>query len=89
MTVKKKNSGKGPEKETPKTPEPREQEEPAISLNDLGSALNLINVAIKRGAYEPNELTQVGSIYGKLETFIQWQAARQSEATPETEESKE
>ena len=50
---------------------------PGLELQDLGMMLNLLNTAIKRGAFEPNELTTVGNTYTKLEAFLQYQAQLQ------------
>lgn len=53
---------------------------PGLDLQDLALALSLLNAAIKRGAYEPNELAVVGSTYGKLDAFLQYQARLQAAA---------
>lgn len=59
---------------------------PTLDLRDLAVVLNLLNAAIKRGAYEPKELSDVGLTYNKLEAFLQYQAKRQA-ATQEAEET--
>lgn len=51
-----------------------DKDDPSIDLQDLALALNLINVAIKRGAYEPNELATVGQTHTKLDEFLKHQA---------------
>lgn len=59
---------------TEQAPNVEGAEAPSVSLQDLAMVLNVLNVAIKRGAYEPNELATVGQVYGKLEAFLQAQA---------------
>jgi hypothetical protein len=51
---------------------------PSLDLKDLGVMLNLINITVKRGAFEPNELAMVGNLFNKLERFIQYQAQMQA-----------
>jgi len=51
---------------------------PTLDLQDLAKVLNLLNIAIKRGAYEPNELANVGTTYSKLEAFLKYQAQVQA-----------
>lgn len=53
---------------------------PSLDLNDLALALNLVNVAIKRGAYERSELRNVLDVTDKLEAFLQFQAKTQAAA---------
>jgi hypothetical protein len=65
-------------------PEAEAPQIPTLDLRDLAVVLNLLNAAIKRGAYEPSELTSVGATYGKLEAFLKYQAQRQA-AAGETE----
>merc|ERR1712216_1055087 len=44
-----------------------------ITLNDLGSIKNIINVASRRGAFGAEEFIDIGTVYGKLEKFLQVQ----------------
>jgi hypothetical protein len=53
---------------------------PGLDLNDLALALNLVNVAIKRGAYERSELRNVLDVTDKLDVFLQYQANAQKAA---------
>ena len=47
-----------------KTPEPVEPKTyPPITLNGLNNMKKLVEIAIKRGAYLPNEIKLVGTIY--------------------------
>ena len=57
-----------------------QQTSPMISLQDLATTLGLLNIAIKRGAYEPTELETVGQTFNKLQTFLQSQAEAQAQA---------
>lgn len=52
---------------------PAAVQEPAsaeLTVNDLNGIREIINVAIQRGAFKPNELVTVGTAYNKLETFL-------------------
>jgi len=53
---------------------------PSLDLNDLALALQLMNVAIKRGTYERAELRGVLDVTDKLEAFLQFQAQAQAAA---------
>ncbi len=53
---------------------------PSLDLKDLGLVLNLINVSIKRGTFEPQELRSVLDVYDKLESFLKFQAQMQAAA---------
>jgi len=46
---------------------------PGLDLNDLAQMLNLVDLAIDRGAYKRNELSDVISAATKLETFLDFQ----------------
>jgi hypothetical protein len=41
-----------------------------LTVADLASIQNIIEVASNRGAFRANELTQVGAIYDKLSAFL-------------------
>ena len=60
---------------------------PSLDLNDLALALNLVNVAIKRGAYERAELRNVLDVTDKLDVFLQYQANAQKAAQAEKGEA--
>lgn len=53
---------------------------PGVALEDLSMANQLIHIAIKRGAYEPNELAQVAATYDKINKFLEYQAQMQAAA---------
>ena len=50
-----------------------------LTLNDLAALKSIIDVASNRGAFKPNEMVAVGSVYTKLEKFLDI-AAKQSQA---------
>jgi len=50
---------------------------PELTVNDLASIKQVIDVASQRGAFKPNEMVAVGTIYSKLETFLAAVAAQQ------------
>ena len=47
-----------------------EEEKKNISLNDLASLRNIINVASRRGAFAAEEFEDVGKVYTKLDMFL-------------------
>lgn len=60
----------------------------SISLTDLQLLLNIVDLASKRGAFQGNELSQVGAIFDKLNSFLSYvaeQQAAQAEAQAEAE----
>ena len=52
----------------------KEEEVEQISLNDLASLRNIVNVASRRGAFAAEEFTDVGKVYTKLDLFLKQQA---------------
>jgi hypothetical protein len=57
-----------------------EQRAPSLELNDLAVTLQLIELAIQRGAYQPRELTAVGETYARMEAFLTQQSNLQAAA---------
>lgn len=55
-----------------------------LTVQDLASIRQIIDVASQRGAFKPNEMVVVGTVYTKLEAFLAvvqaQQAASQQEA---------
>jgi hypothetical protein len=51
---------------------------PGIDLQDIANVLNLVTVAIKRGAYERNELRNVLDTTDKVENFLNYQSQVQA-----------
>ena len=50
---------------------------PELTVNDLTSIKQIIDVASQRGSFKPNEMVAVGTIYNKLEAFLSAVAAQQ------------
>lgn len=55
------------------------QQMPQLTLNDMAALANIINVASKRGAFNANELSSVGSVYDKLNAFVTAAQAAQTQ----------
>lgn len=51
-----------------------------LTVNDLNALKQIIDVASSRGAFKPNEMTTIGTVYTKLETFLSAVAAQQQAA---------
>jgi hypothetical protein len=54
-----------------------QQQQPGITLNDIGGAVQAIDVAVSRGAFRAAEAASVGMLYNKLVEFLK---ANQQEA---------
>ena len=54
-----------------------------ITISDLDTIKNIINLAATRGAFRGEELSMVGTMYDKLTTFLEAviQQAKAQEAT--------
>ena len=50
---------------------------PELTVNDLTAIKQVIDVASQRGAFKPNEMVSVGTIYSKLELFLNAVQAQQ------------
>ena len=64
----------------------------SISLVDLQSLLQIVDLASQRGAFRGAEMTQVGAIFDKLNAFLSYVAAQQeanAEANAEEGDSEE
>jgi len=51
---------------------------PELTIQDLNAMKAIIDVASERGAFKPNEMMSVGTIYNKLETFLKAVAEQQA-----------
>ena len=51
-----------------------EDEKKSISLNDLASLRNIVNVASRRGAFGAEEFEDVGKVFTKLDNFLKEQS---------------
>lgn len=59
---------------------------PDLTVQDLASLRQIIDVASTRGAFKANELATVGLSYNKLDQFLNHVAAQQEAAATETKE---
>jgi len=60
----------------------------SIGLQDLQLLAQIVDLATQRGAFRGNELTQVGSVFDKLTSFLNHVAAeQQAKAEAEGEEA--
>jgi hypothetical protein len=50
--------------------QPAPTEQVTLTLEDLNSVLQIIDVATQRGAFRPKEFTAVGTIYEKISNFL-------------------
>lgn len=51
-----------------------------LTVNDLNALKQIVDVASSRGAFKPNEMTTIGTVYTKLENFLNAVAAQQQAA---------
>ena len=58
---------------------------PNLALNDLAAAIRIIDVCSKRGAFEGNELTQVGTLRERLVAFLEANAPKKPEGETDSE----
>jgi hypothetical protein len=61
-------------------PEAQQQDQANdLTINDLAAMKNIIDLGSQRGAFKPNEMVAVGTIYNKLTNFLE-QVQKQAEA---------
>jgi hypothetical protein len=58
---------------------------PGLSLNDLVSVSRIIDLAVKRGAFNANEAAQVGAVWNRVAAFLETVAP--AKASGEEEEA--
>lgn len=63
-----------------------QQQVAGLSLTDLVTVTQIIQLSSQRGAFRPEEMEQVGALYTKLVAFLQQTGAL---ATPGEEEKKD
>ena len=68
--------------EAPTVEETEKQVDNDLSVNDLATLKQIIDISSERGAFKANELLEVGKVYEKLTNFLneivkQQQAAQQ------------
>lgn len=57
-----------------------EEQAPDLSVQDLTAMKTIIDVASQRGAFKPNEMSTIGTVYDKLEKFLKAVADQQAAA---------
>lgn len=50
--------------------QPAQQESTDLTVADLNAMKTIIDLASSRGAFKPNEMVAVGSVYTKLSAFL-------------------
>ena len=60
-----------PREVVPATEPPAQPPAPVLTLGDLEGMLNVISVLTKRGAFEPQELSQVGGLHDRIRTYVE------------------
>jgi hypothetical protein len=63
------------------------QQPESISLQDLQTLLQIVDLSSQRGAFRGAEMTQVGAIFDKLNTFLTYVAEQQAASEEGAEES--
>lgn len=71
------------------TTNPAEQAPAELTVQDLGSIKQIIDVASQRGAFKPGEMMTVGQVYTKLDTFLAAVQKQQQENAPAEEAPQE
>ena len=66
--------------EEQKAETPEQDQNVELTVNDLNALKQIIDVASSRGAFKPNEMSTIGTVYTKLETFLNAVAAQQQAA---------
>ena len=56
-----------------------------LTLQDLAAVKNIIDIASQRGAFKPNEMVAVGTIYNKLVSFLDAVSKQAAQSQPEGE----
>jgi hypothetical protein len=58
------------------------QQEQIITIADLDMLKQIIDVACSRGAFKGEELSQIGTVYNKLTTFLNLAVAQAQQSDP-------
>ena len=64
--------------ETPTDTAAAPEAAPDLNINDLAAMKSIIDVASSRGAFKPNVMVPVGTVYAKLEAFLNAAQAAQA-----------
>jgi hypothetical protein len=70
-------------------PEQAPQQDPALSLEELSMLMQIVDLAVQRGAFRGNEVSQVGAVFDKLSSFLGAVAEAQQADAPEGEPTAE
>ena len=65
---------------------PAEGESKELTIQDLAAMRTLVDVASARGAFRPNEMVSVGTLYDKLNAFLT-EIQKQAEAAKAQQEA--
>lgn len=60
-----------------------------LSIQDVANAVSIIDICVKRGAIEGNELTAVGTVRDKLAKFVETNTPTAEDEIAETETASE
>ena len=63
-------------------------QEAGIGISDLAAMASILDLAVKRGAFNANEMSQVGAVYDKLSATLAQIAEAQKAAKAEAPEEK-
>ena len=63
----------------------QEGEAPQLSLQDISTMVQIIDICSKRGGFEGSELEAVGGVRNRVAAFLQAAAPAQDEEVPEGE----
>lgn len=65
---------------------PTSAAQPELTVTDLINLKSVLEFAVKRGAFNANELSGVGSVYDKLSNFLNAVSANQPQSKQEQPE---
>lgn len=57
---------------------------PGLGINDLKNLLMIVDLATKRGAFQPKEFSLIGDVYNRVDAFIE--STTQAEKAAATKE---
>lgn len=66
--------------------QPTDNKQPELTVQDLTSLKTIIDIASQRGTFKASEMSAVGQVYTKLETFLQAIQAQQAASAENTEQ---
>ena len=69
-----------PEAAAPETAAPQDETPAELNLNDLAAIRSIIDAASSRGAFKTAEMVAVGTVYNKLDSFLNQATKAQANA---------